>query len=114
MPRIKRGTHHVKRRRNILKRAKGYRWGRKSKLKLAQTAVVKAGKYAYRDRRVKKRVMRSLWLVRLNAAVRESGLSYSVFIAKAKKKGLALDRKSLAALAAKHPAVFRKVVESVR
>ena len=114
MPRVKRGVHHVKRRKNILKKAKGYKWGRKSKLKLAKTAVSKAGKYAYRDRRVKKRTMRSLWLVKLNAAVREAGMSYSSFIDKAKKKGIVLDRKVLALLAEKHPAVFKKIVEAVK
>lgn len=114
MPRVKRGTHHVKRRTNILKKAKGYRWGRKSKLKLAQTAVAKAGKYAYRDRRAKKRTMRALWQVRLNAAVRESGMSYSAFIAAAKRKGVALDRKVLSSVAADRPEVFRKIVEAVK
>lgn len=114
MPRVKRGVHHVKRRQNILKKAKGYKWGRKSKLKLAKTAVAKAGKYAYRDRRVKKREMRGLWLVKLNAAIRPLGLSYSKFAALATKKGLALDRKVLSTIAEKHPAVFAKIVEAVK
>ncbi len=114
MPRVKRGVHHVKRRKNILRRAKGYKWGRKSKLKLAKIAVIKAGKYAYRDRRTKKRDRRALWTVRINAAVREGGLNYATFIDKAKKKGIVLDRKVLAALAADHPAVFRKIVDTVR
>ncbi len=114
MPRVKRGVHHAKRRKNILRKAKGYRWGRKSKLKLAKTAVAKAGKYAYRDRRTKKRALRGLWLVKMNAALRENGMSYSAFMGRMKKKGLALDRKSLAALAENHPAVFRKVVDLVR
>lgn len=114
MPRVKRGVHHVKRRKNILKKAKGYKWGRKSKLKLAKTAVAKAGKYAYRDRRAKKRSMRSLWLVRLNAAVRESDMSYSAFISQIKKKGIVMDRKVLSTIAAKHPAVFKKIIEAVR
>jgi len=111
---VKRGVHHVKRRKNILKKAKGYKWGRKSKLKLAKTAVAKAGKYAYRDRRAKKRSMRSLWLVRLNAAVRESDMSYSAFISQIKKKGIVMDRKVLSTIAAKHPAVFKKIIEAVR
>ena len=114
MPRVKRGVHHVKRRKNILKKAKGYKWGRKSKLKLAKIAVVKAGKYAYRDRRTKKRNMRGLWLVKVNAAVRLSGLSYSAFMAKLKAKGIEIDRKSLAAIAEKYPAVMTKLVESVK
>ncbi|TAL19951.1 50S ribosomal protein L20 [Patescibacteria group bacterium] len=114
MPRVKRGIHHVKRRRNILRKAKGYKWGRKSKLKLAKIAVIKAGKYAYRDRRTRKRDFRALWLVRLNAALRPLGLSYSAFMAKVKKNGVALDRKSLAALAEKHPTVFQKIVENIK
>jgi large subunit ribosomal protein L20 len=114
MSRVKRGVHHVKRRRNILKKAKGYKWGRKSKLKLAKTAVAKAGKYAYRDRRAKKRSVRALWLVRLNAALRETGMSYSVFMDKIKKKGSVLDRKVLAAVAEKHPEIFKKLVEAVK
>ena len=71
---------HAKRRRNILAETKGYRWGRKSKITLAKTAALKAGVYAYRDRRTKKRDFRALWNIRINAAVREHGLSYSTFI----------------------------------
>ena len=85
MPRVKRGVHHSTRRRNILKKAKGYKWGRKSKLKLAKTAIAKAGKYAYRDRRTHKREMRSLWLIKVNAGVRPEGMNYSTFIKQAKK-----------------------------
>lgn len=114
MPRVKRGVHHAKRRRNILKKAKGFKWGRKSKLKLAITAVRKAGKYAYRDRRVKKREFRALWLVRMNAAVREAGMSYSKFMGAVKKAGITLDRKSLATLAAQKPAVFAKLLASLK
>lgn len=114
MPRVKRGVHHVKRRKNILKKAKGYKWGRKSKLKLAKTAVSKAGKYAYRDRRTKKRNMRALWLIKLNAALREGDVSYSAFIGEVKKKGIVLDRKVLAIVAEKHPAVFKKIMEAVK
>lgn len=114
MPRVKRGVHHVKRRKNILKKAKGYKWGRKSKLKLAKTAVAKAGKYAYRDRRTKKRSMRGLWLIKLNAALHAKDMSYSAFIGEAKKKGIVLDRKVLATIAEKHPAVFEKIIEVVK
>lgn len=110
MPRVKRGVHHSKRRRNVLARTKGMKWGRKSKLKLAKTAAVKAGAYAYRDRRTKKRDFRALWQVRINAAARENGISYAALMGKLKKAGVALDRKSLADLAANHPAVFAKVV----
>ena len=74
MPRVKRGTQHVKRRKNLLKRVKGFKWGRKSKIRLARPAMLKAGVYAFRDRRAKKRVFRALWTVKLNAALREYGI----------------------------------------
>lgn len=114
MPRVKRGTHHVKRRRNLLKKTKGYMWGRKSKIKLAKVAMLKAGKYAFRDRRAKKRTFRRLWQVRLNAAVRPEGLSYSRFMDALKKEGIALDRKSLSNLAMNHPKVFKSLVTSIK
>lgn len=112
MPRVKRGVQHVKRRRNLLDKTKGYMWGRKSKIKLARAAMLKAGVYAYRDRRNKKRVIRRVWQIRINAGVRPLGLSYSVFMNNLKKAGIVLDRKILANLAAKSPAVFAKVVEA--
>src|SRR5258708_20361 len=114
MSRIKRGVMHAKRVRNILKKTKGYRWGRKSKITLAKTAVRKAGVYAYRDRRNKKREFRKLWTIQLNAAVREHGLSYSQFIHLLKEAHVGLDRKVLAELAENHPVVFSKVVELVK
>ena len=104
---------HAKRRKNILKRAKGFMWGRKNRLKLAKTAVVKAGTYAYRDRQKKKSEFRELWQVRLNAAVRPYGISYSKFIDALKKKNIALDRKVLAGLATEHPAIFKAVMKEV-
>lgn len=114
MPRVKRGTQHVKRRRNLLTKTKGYMWGRKSKIKLARPAMLKAGVYAYRDRRNKKRTFRQLWQIRINAAVRPEGLSYSKFMDLLKKKGVALDRKVLSNLAAKQPIVFKALVAAVR
>jgi len=114
MPRVKRGTQHTKRRKNILSKAKGYRWGRKSKLRLARIAVLKAGVYAYRDRRNKKRDFRRLWQIRINAAVRPLGMSYSAFMGGLKKAGIALDRKILSNLAKDNPAVFAKIVEEVK
>jgi large subunit ribosomal protein L20 len=114
MARIKRGKSHLKHRKNILRKTKGYMWGRKSKIKLAKVAVLKAGRYAYRDRKAKKRVFRGLWQVNLNAALRELGISYSKFIGNLKKKNIELDRKILSTLAEKHPAVFKKIVEMVR
>jgi len=113
MPRVKRGVLHSKRRKNILKSTKGYRWGRKKLIKLAQTAAMKAGAYAYRDRRAKKRTARGLWQIKISAAVKEYGMSYSKFMAGLKRAKIELDRKVLAELAEKHPAVFKKIVEKV-
>ncbi len=105
---------HAKRRRNLLSKTKGYKWGRKSKIKLAKTAVLKAGVNAYRGRKQKKRDFRSLWTVRLNAAAREQGMSYSKFIDALKKANVSLDRKVLANIALEHPAVFAKIVAEVK
>src|SRR3989339_115146 len=101
--RVKRGTAHVKRRKNLLKQTKGFRWGRKSKIKLAKTAALKAGVHAYRGRKEKKREYRRLWNIKINAAAREHGLSYSKFIFALKKANINLDRKSLANLAEHDP-----------
>lgn len=114
MPRVKRGTQHVKRRTNLLKKTKGFMWGRKSKIKQAKIASIKAGVYAYRDRRLKKRNFKRLWQVRINAAVREYGLSYSKFIDALKKADIELDRKILSTLAEKYPAVLKKLVEEIK
>lgn len=114
MTRIKGGLLHSKRRKGILKHTRGYRWGRKSKIKLAKTAKMKAGQYAFVDRRKKKRTNRGVWNIRINAAVREFGLSYSKLIDALKKNNIELDRKILAELAEKHSAVFAKVVEAVQ
>lgn len=113
MTRIKGGLLHRKRRSGILKHTKGYRWGRKSKIKVAKVAKMKAGQHAFADRRKKKRTMRQLWTVRLNAAVRKHNLSYSKFIDLLKKANVELDRKVLSQLALKYPKVFDKLVESV-
>ena len=112
MPRVKRGKVRARKRARVLKRTKGMMWGRKSKIKLAKTAATKAGAYAYRDRRAKKRDMRALWLVRLNAGLRELGLSYSKFSGMLTKAKIKLDRKVLSDLAANHPAVFKALVET--
>jgi large subunit ribosomal protein L20 len=114
MPRVKRGKLHLKRRKNLLAQTKGYMWGRKSKIKLAKVAVLKAGKNAFRDRRRKKREMRSLWTIRINAASREQGLSYSRLIDALKKGGVTIDRKVLSQIAANYPAVFAKIVAEVK
>jgi len=114
MPRVKRGKIHLKRRKRLLKQTKGYRWGRKKLLKLAKVAVLKAGVYAYRDRRVKKRSFRRLWQIQINAACREHGLSYSKFINALKKAQIKLDRKILADLARNNNWVFSQIVEKVK
>lgn len=114
MPRVKRGKTHLKRRKNILSATKGYKWGRKSRIKLAQTAILKAGTNARRDRRTKKRLSRSLWQVRINAAVRPFGLTYSTFIGALKKKEITLDRKVMAQIAVDYPNVFAQLVEKVK
>jgi len=114
MPRVKRGVMHSKRRKNILKQVKGFRHGRKKLIKLAQTALLKAGRYAYRDRRLKKRAFRSQWSMTLSAALKPFDLSYSKFIGLLKKSNVELDRKVLADLAENNPAVFAKVVEKVK
>ncbi len=114
MSRVKRGLSHLKRRRKILKRVKGYEAGRKNLLKLAKTAQLKAGAHAYRDRRVKKRTMRGLWQVRINAAVRDAGMSYSQFMGGLKKHGILLDRKVLAKIAAEQPNIFATLVAKAK
>lgn len=114
MTRIKGGKLHTKHRRGILKHTKGYRWGRKSKIKVAKTAKMKAGQYAFNSRKTKKRINRGLWQMNINAAVRYHGMSYSKFIGALKKKNIDLDRKIMAQLARTFPKVFAKLVESVK
>jgi large subunit ribosomal protein L20 len=114
MTRIKGGLIHSKRRKSILKLTKGFRWGRKSKLKLARTASKKAEQYAFDSRKMKKRTNRSLWQIRINAAARELGLSYSALMGALKKHEILLDRKILSTLAAKHKGIFGKVVAAAK
>ena len=114
MARVKRGTLHLKKRRRILKRAKGFKWGRKSKIKQASTAIKKAGAHSYVGRKQKKRVNRRLWQIKLNAAVRNYDLNYSQFIDKLKKNKIELDRKVLADLAEHHPKIFAQIVEKLK
>ncbi len=112
MPRVKRGTHRIKRRKNILARTKGMMWGRKSKITLAKTAAVKAGWQAYQGRKLKKRNNRALQNIRINAATRTLGTTYSRFISALKKRNVELDRKVLSELAMRYPKVFEKVVKA--
>lgn len=114
MPRVKRGTQHVKHRKNILKDTKGFRGGLKKRIKIAKTARTKAGAHAYRDRRLKKRNSRRLWQIRINAAVRPLGLSYSAFMGMLKKKEVGLDRKVLSEIAQRQPETFKHIVDTVK
>ncbi|MBU0750253.1 50S ribosomal protein L20 [Patescibacteria group bacterium] len=114
MSRVKGGVVAAKKRRNILSRAKGYRNGRSTKVRLAKESLVHAGQNAFAHRKDKKNNYRQLWIVRLNAAVRENGFkSYSTFIAALKKAEVALDRKVLSEIAQKHPETFTRIVEKV-
>jgi len=114
MARVKRGTTAHKRRKNILQEAKGFRWGRKSKYRLAKDALRHAWEYSFRDRKAKKRDFRRLWQIQINAATRAEGLSYSVFIGQLKKHNIAVDRKILAQLAKEKPQAFKAVIEKVK
>lgn len=112
--RVKRGVAHVKRRKNLLKKTKGFRWKRKSSIRLARQAATRAGQHAYRHRRLKKRDARAQWQVQINAAARLHGLTYGQFIHKLKLAKIELDRKVLAQLANEHPEVFKAIVEKVK
>lgn len=114
MVRVKRGKTAKKRRKRLLKQAKGFHWGRKSKYRIAKEALLHAGKYAYRDRRTKKRNFRRLWQIQINAACRQHGLSYSKFIHNLRQKKIKLNRKILAKLAKNHPEIFEKIFEKVK
>jgi large subunit ribosomal protein L20 len=114
MPRVKRGVTARARHKKILALAKGYRGRRKNVFRIAKQAVMKAGQYAYRDRRAKKRVFRQLWIARINAATRGLGLTYSKFIAGLKKASIDMDRKVLSDMAIHDPAAFAAIVDKVK
>ena len=114
MTRVKRGKTAHKRRKHLLKYAKGFRWGRKKKYRLAKVAVMKAWRYAYRDRKAKKRDFRALWQTKNNAACRPHGISYSKFIYRLKKNKIELDRKVLSQIVQNHPQIFEKIVEKAK
>ena len=114
MTRIKRGVMANKRRKKVIKKAKGYLNARSKKYKAAKEALMKAGVYAYRDRKTKKRTMRGLWLIRLNAGVREYGLNYSKFIHALKLSNVELDRKVLSQIAVENPKIFKNIVEKAK
>ena len=110
MPRVKRGVTARARHKKVLDQAKGYRGRRKNVYRIAKEAVMKAGQYAYRDRRQRKRQFRTLWIARINAAAREQGLNYSVFMNGLKKAAIDIDRKVLADLAVFDKAAFAQIV----
>lgn len=114
MPRVKRGVTARARHKKVIEAAKGYRGRRGNVYRIAKQAVMRAGQYAYRDRRNKKRVFRALWITRINAAVRELGLSYSVFINGLHKASIDMDRKVLADLAVTDKAAFSAIVSKVK
>jgi large subunit ribosomal protein L20 len=114
MPRVKRGVTARARHKKVLDQAKGYRGRRGNVYRIAKEAVMKAGQYQYRDRRRKKREFRALWIARINAAVRELGMTYSSFIAGLNKASIDIDRKVLADLAVHDKAAFTKIAEQAK
>ena len=114
MPRVKRGVTAHARHKKILALAKGFRGRRGNVFRVAKQAVMKAGQYAYRDRRAKKRVFRQLWITRINAAARSNGMSYSRFMNGLLKAGITLDRKVLADIAVHDEAAFAAIVNQVK
>ena len=114
MPRVKRGVTARARHKKVLDQAKGFRGRRKNVYRIAKEAVMKAGQYAYRDRRNKKREFRALWITRINAGARDAGLTYSQFMAGLKKAAIDIDRKVLADLAVQDKAAFAKIAGQVK
>lgn len=112
--RTTKGAARNQAKKRLFKRAKGYRGGRGKLLRSVKETLVRAGAYAYRDRRVRKRDFRKLWIIRINAAVREHGLRYSEFICGLKKAGIELDRRTLSEMAVNDPAGFGAIVERVK
>ena len=114
MTRVKKGVNALKNRKNILRKVKGYRFGRGTKERQANEAIFHAGTYSFAHRKDKKGVFRRLWNVRMSALLKENDMSYSKFIPLLKKNNIALDRKILAELATNHPETFKKILESVK
>jgi large subunit ribosomal protein L20 len=112
--RVKRGVAHVKRRKYILHDTKGFQWGRKNQIRKAKTAVTRAGRHAARHRKLKKREYRALWQIRINAAARLNGLTYSQLIHKLHTAKIELDRKVLSQIAAEQPELFSQIVAKVK
>jgi large subunit ribosomal protein L20 len=114
MPRVKRGVGHVKKRKTLLSKTKGYQWGRKNLIRAAKTAVLKAGVNAYSGRKNKKRDFRGLFQIRISAFAKENGLSYSRLMGLLKVNSIELDRKVLADMAINNKEVLLKIIEEVR
>jgi large subunit ribosomal protein L20 len=114
MTRVKRSVHARKKRRSVLERAKGYRGEKKTSYKRAKEQLLKSDSYAYRDRRNRKRDFRRLWIVRINAAARKEGMSYSQFMAGLREAGIDLNRKMLADVAVRDPETFRRFAERAK
>jgi large subunit ribosomal protein L20 len=114
MTRVKRGVTTRKKHKKLFKAVKGFKGSRRKSIKQAREALMKARSYAYRDRKRKKRETRRLWNIRINAACRKYGLSYSKFINRLRKSNIELDRKILADLAVSEPEVFEKIIEKVK
>lgn len=114
MARVKRGVTTRAKHKNILEQAKGYRGRRKNTIRVARQAVEKAGQYAYRDRKVKKRTFRALWIQRINAAVRAEGITYNRFIQGLRLAGIELDRRALAEIAVSDPNTFKTIVDAAK
>ena len=114
MPRVKRGVTARARHKKVLAQAKGFRGRRKSVYRVAKQAVIRAGQFSYRDRRVKKRTFRALWIVRINAGCRNNGITYSKFISGLKKSGVELDRKVLSEIAVSDKSAFAQLVETAK
>ncbi|WP_338521408.1 50S ribosomal protein L20 [Candidatus Legionella polyplacis] len=113
MPRVKRGIISRKRHKKILKKAKGYYGARSRVFRVAKQAVIRANQYSYRDRKQRKRQFRSLWIIRINAKVREYGLSYSKFIYKLKRMGISLNRKILSNMAVYNHSIFLELLKKI-
>ena len=114
MTRVKTGPTRARKHRKIKRKAKGFRQARRTRVKVAKEALLHAGQYAFHGRKLRKRDLRKLWIIRLNAAVREHGMNYSTFIAKLKEKKIELDRKMLADIAVKDKETFKKIVSEIK
>ena len=114
MPRVKRGVQSNKRRKNILKDAKGFKWTRHSKFRQAKEALLHAWSFQFADRRKKKGNFRRAWQVQISAGAKQQGISYSKLVGALKKANIELDRKILSDLAANHPEIFKQIIETAR